>query len=52
MHIVIINTLYGTVESTNVFDTNKSSEKFDSFINKQDIPDNFIIVAACKDECA
>lgn len=50
LHIVVINTIYGTVETCQVFDTYKTSNNFDEFIMK-DIPENYIIVAACSDEC-
>lgn len=33
-----------------VFDTYKSSLAFDHFV-KHDVPDGFIVVAACKDDC-
>ena len=50
LHIAVINTLTGHVETAQVFDTYKSSEEFDIFVNKE-IPRGFIIIAACKDEC-
>lgn len=51
LHVVIINTLYGTVELAKVFDTYRSCDSFDEFCSR-DIPENYIIIAACKDDCA
>ena len=46
MHIVIINTMNGQVETSRVFDTYHSSDSFDEFI-KDDVPLGFIVIAAC-----
>ena len=40
----------GRVEPTKVFDTYEKSNGFGEFV-ESDIPDGFIVVAACKDEC-
>ena len=50
LHIVVINSLDGKVEMTKVFDTYKSSEGFNKYLT-HDIPDGYIIIAACSDEC-
>ena len=50
LHIVVINSIDGNVEMAKVFDTYKSSEGFNKLIT-HDIPDGYIIVAACSDEC-
>ena len=50
LHIVIINPSNGKVSAARVFDTYKTSEKLDSFILNC-VPKNYIVVAACKDEC-
>ena len=49
MHIVIINPKSGKVKLAKVFDTYKTSELFDEFITG--IPQGYIVVAACKDDC-
>lgn len=51
LHIVVINPNNGKVESANVFDTYESSKHLDIFI-KTFIPNGYIVVAACKDDCA
>lgn len=50
LHLVVINPKNGKVETARAFDTYESSEEFDKFLNTY-IPDQYIIVAACKDEC-
>lgn len=50
MHIVVINKLSGKVEIAKVFDTSENSERFDAFVERG-IPNGFIVVAACKDDC-
>lgn len=50
LHIVLINTYYGIVEAAYAFDTYKTSAGFDAFAAKR-IPEGYIIVAACKDDC-
>ena len=47
---MIINPARGQVEEAKVFDTYNSSAEFDKFI-ENDIPDGYILVAACKDDC-
>ena len=39
------------LESTVIFDTYKTSEPFEIFLECHSLPDDFIVVAACKDEC-
>ena len=59
MHIVVINPKNGKVVTAQVYDTyrkyeNRSStemSKFDNFVS-ENIPDNYIVAAACKDDCA
>lgn len=50
LNIVVINPGNGEVVVARAFDTYKSSEKLDTFI-RNGIPEGFIVVAACKDEC-
>lgn len=50
IHVVIINPLDCRVERASIFDTYESNEAFDNFADI-DIPENFIVVAACKDDC-
>ena len=52
MHIVIINPKTCTVKFAKVFDTYKSSDDLDKFIDLENINFGFIVVAACKDDCA
>lgn len=50
LHVVVINPADGEVEYAQVFDTYKSSEELDAFIS-EGVPKNYIVVAACKDDC-
>lgn len=50
LHIVCINPHTYNIESAQVFDTYETCEHLDNFINKG-VPENFIVVAACKDDC-
>ena len=52
LHIVIVNPISGIVEWTGVFDTYKSSAAFEWFCENTEIPDGYIIIAACKDDCS
>lgn len=52
LHLVIINPHNGHVEKAEVFDTFKSSASIEAFIFNYYVDDGFIVVAACKDECA
>lgn len=52
LHIVIINGFNGNVDVAQVFDTYKSSEEFEEFIDDGEIPGGFIIIAVCRDDCA
>ena len=40
----------GRVEAAKAFDTYKTSKNFEEFI--ESIPHDYVIVIACKDECA
>lgn len=51
LHLVIINPFTGIVEMAQVFDTYQDGACFADFIKWYDIPDGYIIVAACKDDC-
>ena len=50
LHLVIIDPTNGKVKSSQVFDTHKSSELLEDFINTT-IPEGHIVVAACKEDC-
>ena len=49
LHIVVINTTTGQVETAKVFDTYESSASFDEFISTE-IPAGHIVIAVAKDE--
>lgn len=49
LHIVVIVPENGYVLWAKVFDTYKSSDEFDDSTHK--IPEGYIVVAACKDDC-
>ena len=51
LHVVVINPKNGTVEEANIFDTYKSSERLEKFIEKE-IPQGYVIAVACSDECS
>lgn len=51
LHFTTINCKNGKVSEARVFDTYKSSDSFENFINVRHIPKGTIIVAACKDDC-
>ena len=51
LHIVILNPENGEIHSAKVFDTYKCSNEFDTFSVTR-IPEEYIVIAACKDECA
>ena len=50
LHIAVINPSDFKVSTCQIFDTYKSSSDFEAF-TKNVIPDGYIVVAACKDEC-
>ena len=50
LHIAVINPSSFEVEFAKVFDTYKSSDDFEDFMNF-DVKPGQIIVAACQDEC-
>ena len=50
LHIVVINPFNGILEWAIVFDTYLSSDELDCFITS-DIPEGYIVVASCKDDC-
>ena len=52
LHIVLIDPNTGKVAIAQIFDTyDKDSQQLDRFICNDRIPSNYIIAAACKDEC-
>lgn len=52
LHIAIINPLKGgKVEFAQIFDTYRSSEALDKFIDSNKLPDGIIVAAACQDDC-
>ena len=51
LHLVVINPYKGNIEIAKVFDTYKSEAGMVEFLKTSHIPNGFIIVAACKDEC-
>lgn len=51
LHIMVIHPGTGDIETAQCFDTYTSSKYLDLFINKG-VPDGYIVVAACQDECA
>ena len=50
LHIVVLNSSSGKVAYSKAFDTHKSSKAFEDFIQNQ-VPEDYIIIAACKDVC-
>lgn len=50
LHIVVIDHTNGEIKNAKVFDTHKSSELLEDFINTT-IPEGHIVVAACKEDC-
>ena len=50
LHIVVLNTTNCQVYKAQVFDTYRSSEQFDKFVDEP-LPDGHIVAAACMDEC-
>ena len=52
LHVVVINPVDGKIVIAKVFDTYKSSEEFELFITNHKPPEDSIVIAACKDECA
>ena len=50
LHIVVLHPNTGKVVTAKVFDTYAYAELFDDFVTKK-IPDDHIIIAACKDDC-
>ena len=51
LHIAIVDPRTGKPTFAKVFDTYQTCYEFDKFIARDDIPDDNIIIAACKDEC-
>ena len=51
LHIVIIDHKTGKVASAWAFDTYRSSQQLETFIQKN-IPEGYIVAIACKDDCA
>ena len=53
LHIVLINRTNGRIELAKCFDTYESNIDFDDFVEEHSpVPDGYIVVAACKDDCA
>ena len=53
LHVVVISPSDNyDVIAAKVFDTYRTSEGFEEFIGRETIPDGYIVVAACKDECS
>ena len=50
LHIIVIAPATGKIRMAQVFDTYKTPVNLDDFIINE-IPDNYIVVAACKDDC-
>ena len=51
LHIVVIDGIQAKIEYAQVFDTYKSSEKLDQFIDGFEKSQYQIVIAACKDDC-
>lgn len=51
LHMVVVNPSNGGVEWARVFDTYESADSFENHITYE-IPEGYIVVAACKDDCA
>ena len=53
LHIVIVNPTSGKVESAKAFDTYKSSDKLDDFLENSEViqKEGYIVAAVCRDEC-
>ena len=51
LHVVLFNPFNGYVEWAKVYDTYKRPEFFDLFVDSE-MPEGWIVVAACKDECS
>ena len=51
LHVVLINPQNGKVEFAQVFDTSESSHPFNAFLAHHEIPEGYIVVAACQDDC-
>lgn len=50
LHIVVITPADGRVVLARAFDTAKSSESLEEFVSNE-MPSDFIVVAACQGEC-
>ena len=50
LHVVVVNGSSGKIEFAKVFDTYKTSSAFDEFTDNP-IPEGYIVIAACQDEC-
>ena len=50
IHIVVLNSYRGSIVLAEIYDTYKSSEDIDDFVTCH-IPLDYIIIAACKDDC-
>lgn len=53
LHVVVMDPQDGGSAMGRVFDTYKSSEAIDQFIDEnEEMPDGNIVICACKDECS
>ena len=50
LHLVIIDPSNGKIEAAKTFDSYSSTHRIDAYIEHL-IPQGFIVVAACKDDC-
>lgn len=51
LHIVVINPNNGYIMFARAFDTYDTSEHLDHFVTNYVVPEWYIIVAACNDDC-
>ena len=51
LHIVIINPETRSVEWAQVFDTYSTMDGFNDFLERAVIPDGYLVIAACQDDC-
>lgn len=52
LHVAVIRPSDGQVVSAKAFDTSASSTGLEDFISNAEIPEGYIIAAACMDDCA
>ena len=51
LHIVIVDSVTGKLKYGKVFDTYKTSQYFERFINQEKVAHGHIVIAVCEDEC-